>query len=142
MTTHSLDTARIKKVLVEKLNKLLDINRNWRKWPVKILDFCNIDDDPVQHGLFITPTGNDFIGLSCSHVIRVPKELNCEDYLPKTFHGTLEEFEVDSQLTVTFQDIGFNRHRELEKYSLFSNESIVDFDELFKMLDLKIVEMI
>ena len=142
MTTYSLDISEIKKVLVEKLNKLLAINRNWRKWPVKILDFCNIDDDPVQHWLFITPTDNDFIRLSCSHIIRVPKEPNMEDYLPTTFHGTLEEFEVDNRLTVTFQNIGFKRHRELEKYSLFSKESIVDFDELFKRLDLKLVEMV
>lgn len=142
MITHSLDIARVKKVLVEKLNKLLDINRDWEKWPVKILDFCNINDDPVQHGLFITPIDNDFIVLRCIHIIRVPKELNMEDYLPKTFYGTLEEFEVDNRLTVTFQNIGFNRHRELEKYSLFSRESIVDFDELFKRLDLKLVEMV
>jgi len=131
-----------KKLFIEKCKKMLNINHDLRKWFIRVVNIGNINDDPVLHGLFIVPTGNDFIGVCCSHIIKVPTDIKREDYLPEDFDGKLETFEVYDEIKIIDQDIGFNYHRELEKYSLFSRESIVDFDDLFKKMDLKIVEMI
>ena len=134
------------KLFMEKANKLKNIvGSDWDKWPAKILDLGNIDGDPVRHGLFIGPLDDDVTGLEIMHVIGVGRDYDRDDYFPDDFNGNLEEFifdEGDSKITITWQGIGFNKNRELEKYSLFSNESVVDFDDLFKKMDVLLVDMV
>jgi hypothetical protein len=133
------------KLFMEKANRLKSVITDWENWPINILNVGNIDGDPVQHGLFISQLDNDLTGLKIIHDVRVGRDYSRDDYFPDDFNGHLEEFifdEGDSKITITYQNIGFNRNRELEKYSLFSNDSVVDFDEIYRRLDILTVETV
>ena len=134
------------KLFMKKANQLKGIlSDKWDEWPVSIRDFGNVDGDPVRHGLFISPLDIEMTGLEVLHVITIGRDYNRDDYFSEDFNGNLEEFifdEGDSKITVSWQNIGFNKNRELLKYSLFSSESVVDFDELFNKLDVLLVEVV
>lgn len=136
------------KLFIEKCTRLINLCGDWGRFPLKLLNIKNIDDFPGKHGFFISPLFESMTGLDITHSVNFMGEKfdrRKMDKLP-VFQEELEWHygakEIRATRTQVEYEYDFCSVMDLERYSLIVKNSIIDFDELFRKLDLLLVETV
>lgn len=133
------------KLFMEKCTRLINLCDDWERYPLKILDVKNIDDSPGKHGFWIDPLDTSMTGVEIFHSVRFIKKFDISQlrslHLP-SFHEELSFLDGDSAITLHFRRSSPDKAYKYKKYSILDENSIIDFDELFRRLDLLLVETV